>query len=121
MAHVMMPGFSSERDQNVKTDSAVDFIGVLIRQMVALGARKTRICTCLVGGANVLGEGHENPGPGVIESVTGILDRQGIGIGASHVGGMEYKSCMLDVDHGLVTYTIGDSGPQVLWDAEAEE
>ena len=88
-----------------------------MRKMVVLGAKAARVRVCLVGAANVLGDGHDSPGPGVIRSLTEILGRKGITPVAVEIGGAQRRSCALDVACGRVTYTIGDSEQRVLWEA----
>ena len=118
MAHVMLPGASPDRDPSRKTRYAEDAIQEMIRKMAALGADQARFQVGLVGGANVLGDGHDSPGPEIVRSLTAVLAENGITPVATELGGTERRSCSLDVGCGRVTYTAGDSGPRVLWEAE---
>lgn len=119
MAHVMLPGVSPAGDGRSRIRYARDAVNALMHEMVTLGAQATRLRACLVGGANVLGLGHDSPGRETAESIGGILQRQGIEVAAREVGGGQRRSCVLEVGHGRVTYTVGDSEPHMLWQAES--
>lgn len=120
MAHVMLPGEYSGEDPARKTRYAEDAIREMIHGLTQLNADMAGMRVFLVGGANVLGEGHDSPGAEIMQSLTGILHRRGIEIAATDVGGWERRSCVLDVARGRVTYTIGDSKQQVLWEAASK-
>jgi chemotaxis receptor (MCP) glutamine deamidase CheD len=83
-----------------------------------LGTGDNTLRVCLVGGANVLGDGHYSPGPEIVTSLKRILATRGISPEAEHVGGSERRSCWIDVAKGRVGFTVGDFGQQVLWEAE---
>ncbi len=118
MAHVMLPGASCGRHPSRGTRYAEDAVREMMRQMAALGADETRVRACLIGGANVLGHGHGSPGPEIIRSLTEILGRTGITTVAEDVGGTLRRSGVLDVARRRVTYTVGNSKPRTLWQAE---
>jgi chemotaxis protein CheD len=117
MAHVMLPGASSGAGPPGETKHANDAVEEMLRQMAALGAAESQVRVCLIGGANVLGEGHRSPGPEIVESLSEILARTGIPTVAARVGGTQRRSCCLNVARGRVTYTVGDSERRVLWQA----
>ena len=117
MAHVMLPGEYAGEDPARKTRYAEDAIREMIHGLMQLNADMAGMRVFLVGGANVLGEGHDSPGAEIMQSLTGILRRRGIEIAATDVGGRERRSCVLDVARGRVTYTVGDSGQRVFWEA----
>jgi chemotaxis protein CheD len=117
IAHVMLPGASDGRNPSKKMRYAEDAIQEMMRRMTALGVDESRMRVCLVGGANVLGDGHDSPGLDIVWSLTEILNRKGITPAAVDVGGEQRRSCTLDVAFGRVTYTIGDSAPRMLWEA----
>ncbi len=119
MAHVMLPGSAPPGWAAFRrTKYAEHAVEEMMGAMSALGAREGAVWACLVGGANVLGAGHESPGPETTESLRGILGRLGIPVAAEDVGGGERRSCALDVAGGLVMYTVGDSEQRLLWPAE---
>jgi chemotaxis protein CheD len=117
MAHVMLPGRSPDQMPWKKTRYAENAVEEMMRKVVALGAKPVRVESCLVGGANVLGEGRESPGPASVRSLGDILAAAGIAVVATEVGGRQRRSCTLDVARGRVTYTLGDSGQRLLWEA----
>ena len=119
MAHVMLPGASRSRNTSRDTKYAEDAVEEMMQKMASLGASKARVHACLIGGGNVLGDGHDTPGPETAQSLTEILVGKGIATVAKEVGGTQRRSCALDVARGRVTYTIGDSEQRVLWEAEA--
>jgi chemotaxis protein CheD len=119
MAHVMLPGGTSDPNPLVKTKYAKDAVEEMMRAMSYLGAMEARVHICLVGGANVLGDGHDSPGPDTVRSLTEILGGRGITPVAMEVGDTQRRSCVLHVACGLVTYTVGDSEQRTLWEAKA--
>jgi chemotaxis receptor (MCP) glutamine deamidase CheD len=116
MAHVMLPGASDGRNPSERMRYAEDAIQEMMHEMAALGVDESRIHVCLVGGANVLGDGHDSLGLDIVWSLTEILNKKEITLAAEDVGGARRRSCTLDVACGRVTYTIGDSAPRMLWD-----
>jgi chemotaxis protein CheD len=118
MAHVMLPGTSRDRDPSGGTKYAEDAMREMMRKMAALGAKPAGLCACLIGGGNVLGDGHDSPGPETVRSLAEILRRMHIEPVAMEVGGTERRSCTLDVASGRVMYTVGDSTERTLWEAK---
>ena len=114
MAHVMLPGAFHRGGLLEKTSYARNAVEKMRERMAALGAEVQRIRVCLVGGANVLGDGHDSPGASVVESLTSILDEAGMVVVAREVGGTRRRSCLLDMARGTVSYTTADSAPSVL-------
>ena len=116
MAHVMLPGRCLSNNADRKTLYAEAAVCDMVHKVKKLGAATAGIHVFLVGGADVLGNGHGSPGPEIIQSVTGILDAKGLRICASHIGGTERRSCILDTGRARVTYTVGDSEQRLLWE-----
>ncbi len=119
MAHVMIPGASCDENPSRRTRYAEDAVEEMMAKMATLGAQEARGHACLVGGANMLGDGHDSPGLETVRSVTETLRRKGTSPVAMEVGGTKRRSCCLDVGRGRVSYTIGDSQQRVLWEAGA--
>jgi chemotaxis protein CheD len=118
MVHVMLPGKSPDPDPSVKTKYAKDAVEEMMRVMSNLGALEARVHVCLIGGGNVLGDGHDSPGPDIVRSLTEILGGKEITPVAMEVGGTQRRSCALHVARGRVTYTVGDSEQRTLWEAK---
>jgi len=119
MAHVMLPGRSPGPEASVKTRYAKDAVEEIMRVMSNLGVMEARAHVCLIGGGNVLGDGHDSPGLDIVRSLTEILGGKGITPVAMEVGGTQRRSCALYVSRGRVTYTVGDSEQRTLWEAKA--
>jgi chemotaxis protein CheD len=119
MAHVMLPGSSPNGGTN-KTRYAANAVDELMSRLDELGAGGRALRVCLVGGANVLGDGHYTPGPEIVAYLKRILAARGIRPDAVDVGGTDRRSCTLDVANGRVMYTVGDRAPRVLWEAETD-
>jgi len=117
MAHVMLPGASRDPDPSLRTKYAEDAMQEMMRKMAALGADGSRVRVCLIGGANVLGNGDDSPGAEIVRSLNEILDRMGLAVVATEVGGMQRRSCTFDLPRRRVTCTVGDSEDRVLWEA----
>ncbi len=117
MAHVMLPGASRVTDPSRRTRYAEDAVEELLGKITALGADKASLHVCLVGGGNVLGDGHDSPGPETALSLGEIFAGARIRVAAAEIGGSERRRCSLNAALGLVSYTIGDSGERILWQA----
>jgi len=110
IAHVMLPGASPGGKDIQRTRYAADAIDEVIDRMKRSGVGKDDIEVCLVGGGNVLRreEDEEEVCKKIIGSVIEILNEKRIKIKAQSLGGTERRSVSLDVDTGIVLYTVGD-------------
>jgi len=106
LAHVMLPGKSPKGDDNKYAENA---IANLMDELKNLGASKINIEICLVGGANVLRKEDDNIADSLIISVSGILEKKRLNIIASSLGGYERRSAKLNLNLGIVNFTVGDS------------
>ena len=118
LAHVMLPGRSPNVSGHDHTRYAEDAIETLIDGLVSLGGNPGQLDVCLIGGANVLGEG-DIPDK-VLASVIDCLSRRGIVWRASHVGGTRRRSAFVNNLTGRVLYTQGDSDFRLLWHSEQD-
>lgn len=112
LAHIMLPGSSPKASTNTKY--AADAIGKMISEMTRLGAKKDDIEACLVGGANVLLAEDDTICEAIVESISGLLKKEGIRIAASTVGGTERRSISFDVRSREVSYTEGNGSMRLL-------
>ncbi len=118
LAHVMLPGRCSNVSGHDHTRYAEDAIETLIDGLVSLGGNPGQLDVCLIGGANVLGEG-DIPDK-VLASVIDCLSQRGIVWRATHVGGTKRRSAYINNLTGMVLYTQGDSHLQLLWHSEQD-
>ena len=116
LAHVMIPGVSSDRKIFKKTIYAADAIEEMINKMIHQGSNKNDIKACLVGGGNVLNRKDDTICDENIKSITEILNRNHIKIKAKAVGGTVRRSISFDVETGSIYYTEGDSKEKLLWE-----
>jgi len=121
IAHVMLPGrpLRARSDDDMAAQYAEPAVELLLERLTALGSAPGAICACLVGGADVLGDGSEGPGEATCRSVEDALAERGVPIVARDLDGRERRSCTLDVATGRVSYTVGDSVPRRLWEPPA--
>jgi chemotaxis protein CheD len=112
MAHIMLPGVAPKGKDIQRTRYAADAIDEVLERMSRFGISQEDIEVCLVGGGNVLRREADEEGvcKKIIGSVTGILKEKHIRIKAQSLGGTERRSVSLDVDTGIVLYTVGDGG-----------
>lgn len=110
MAHIMLPGVAPRGKYIQRTRYAADAIDELIERMGAFGASREDIEVCLVGGGNVLRREDDVVCRNIIKSVTEILKEKCVRIKAQSLGGTERRSVSLNVDTGIVRYTVGDGG-----------
>ena len=115
MAHLMLPGKSLKNNNHDKNKYAFNAINCLLSQLYARGARDSNIEICLTGGANVLKNKNDTISSDVIESVLEIFDKKKLKIRAKSLGGFERRSARLDLNTGIVYFTIGESAEKVLW------
>ena len=118
MAHVMLPWASPYSDRSTKTKYAEQAMQELLRRMTDCKANRDRLDLCLIGGGNLLGDGHEDLSIEIAQSLLQIFDRMGIKPVASELGGTQRRSCSLDVASGCVKFTVGDSMQRTLWESQ---
>ena len=118
LAHAMLPGKSVKENDN---KYAEDIITNMIDDLTCLGAMKTTIEICLVGGANVLRRKNDNIGDNLILSIYEILKKKKLPVNAKSLSGFERRSVSLDLCSGLVNYTIGESNKKTLYQFSAIE
>lgn len=118
LAHIMLPGKSSKGNDY---KYAEDAITQLIDEIIGLGAVKTNIEICLVGGANVLNRKNDNIGDNLIINIYEILKKENLIIKEKSLAGVERRSASIDLSSGLVSYTIGDSKLKKLYQFIAKE
>ena len=116
LAHVMLPGASPHGREAQNTRYAEDGIRELVRAVTSLGAQPERLVACMAGGGNVLKRDDDTLCEANVEAVARSLEEREIKLNASEVGGTERRSLSLDVDSGRILYTVGDSGPKLLWE-----
>ncbi len=121
MAHVMLPGGSQNPDPSVRTRYAENALQEMMRRMSDSGATEAGLSICLIGGGNLLGNGHDSPGPETAQSLVELFDTMGIRPVATELGGTQRRTCALDVACGRVTYTVGDSSERTLWESRASD
>ncbi len=119
MAHVMLAGASRDQDPTGGTKYAEDAVQEMMQKMANLGSTKAHLCVCLIGGGNLMGKGHDSPGPETVRSLSEILHRMRIEPVSMEVGGRQRRSCTLDVDRGCVTCKVGDSAERKIWEYKA--
>jgi chemotaxis protein CheD len=76
--------------------------------MRRFGANRDDIEVCLAGGGNVLRKEDDIICKNIIKSVIEILKEKCIRIKAQSLGGTERRSVSMNVDTGIVLYTVGD-------------
>lgn len=118
IAHIMLPGSSPRAEKqsiSKRTKYACDGLKRLLSLLQKYGSKKRDFYTFLLGGANVLGKSHASPGLRIVESLVEALEVEGLRPWAMEIGGFERRSCTLDLESGVLSYTVGDSEKMVLW------
>ncbi len=119
VAHIMLPGSSAARRSGVNSRYASDAIEELIFKFKRLGCGREGLQSCLIGGGNVLNDKKDTLCGAIVASVTQILQREGMNIVASAVGGTKRRAMFLDIEDGAVYFTEGEGGIQRLYRWEA--
>jgi chemotaxis protein CheD len=114
MAHVMLPGISSIKNQLKSTRYAANAIDEMLSQFKIHGIRKENIEICLVGGANVLKRDNDSIGMDNLSSIMKLLCTEKIEIKAKSIGGFERRTVLFDIGNGSISYTVGDSKQKIL-------
>lgn len=110
MAHVMLPGRSPKRTgDNRYAENAIE---ELLKKMAGPGTNAAGLKVCLVGGADLLGEGDIHIL--VRDSVVNYLKTLNIEARARRLGGSCARAAWLDVGSGEVFYKEQDNTPQKL-------
>ncbi|MBI4660872.1 MAG: chemotaxis protein CheD [Verrucomicrobia bacterium] len=109
MLHAMLPESSLQQDGSRKSPCMFVDSGVpmLFRSAYKLGAHKERIIVKAAGGAELLEEdryfgiGHRN-----YECLTELLERNGVRLAASAVGGKASRTMRMELATGKVSISI---------------
>ncbi len=118
IAHIMLPGSSPEGGKqsiSKRTKYACDGLKKLLTLMEKYESKKKDLYSFLLGGANVLGKNHASPGLRIVETLVEGLKAERLQPSALEIGGFERRSCALDLESGVLSYTVGDSERMVLW------
>jgi chemotaxis protein CheD len=114
MAHVMLPWASRDPHLSNRTKYAEDAMKELMRKMADYKTDLSLLKLCLIGGGNLLGDGHDDIGADISRSLIEIITRMGIKPIAMELGGLQRRSCALCVSSGRVTFTVGNSAHRTL-------
>lgn len=114
IAHIMLPGTTSDENAVESCKFAGNAIECLMHQFVDMGADESKLRICLAGGANVLREKNKNVGAEVIESVFEHLAKRNLTSVTSSLGGYERRTARLNLDSGIVIITVGEGTERIL-------
>ena len=93
----------------------------LLNALTLLGTSEANLEFCLVGGANVLKNDNDQIAKNVRTSVAKFLERHGLALKQTSVGGFERRTASLDLESGVVNYTVGDGSKEILWTFSANK
>ena len=113
----MLPGKSPKGNDNKYAENA---IANLTDEIKNLGVSQKNIEICLVGGANVLRKENDNIANKLIVSIIEILKKKKLNVAKSSLGGYERRTATLNLNSGIVNFTVGDSLEKKLWKFTAE-
>ncbi len=115
LSHIMLPGKSLNSKFGYNTKYAYDAIEDMLFKMIRLGADKSSIEACLVGGGNVLKDEFDTICGKIIDSVISLLEGKGIRIIIKVVVGTVRRSVVFHITDGIAYYTEDDSGLKLLY------
>lgn len=115
MAHIMLPGMASEKENIVSCRYAWNAIHELLMKLNAAGLNIKKLKAAVVGGGNVLKRTNDTIGVDNLESVYQLLEENGIEIVAHSVKGTERRSVRFDIQHGVIYFTVGDEPEKELY------
>lgn len=121
MAHIMLPGKSSKKNEEIKLRYAYDAINELLSRLNIPEKNYQDISICLVGAGNVLKKKDDSICRDNITSVHNILSRKNLSIKATALGGYNRRSVRMDVSSGEVYFTENGSKEMLLWPAKPDE
>jgi len=116
VAHIMLPGRApAGKDETEKTKYALDAIDTMVEKMAQLGSTAHKIKVAVLGGANVLQKADDTICRANIESTLDYLKKKHLEVVATATGGTVRRNVWLDIEHGVINYTEGDSSKRQLW------
>lgn len=114
IAHLMLPGKSPKENKAEENKYAENAITNLINELNLLGDPKTNIEICIVGGANVLRIEKNNIAKDLTNCVLEIIKKKELTIKATSLGGFNRRSAQLEIDLGIVRFSVGDGMNKIL-------
>jgi len=112
MAHVLLPGYSTNSNDNFKyAGEAIDYLINNIRNK----DDNDEIWGFLVGGANVLKRENDDIGEKNISSAQNYLRDKNVEILTQSTGGTKRRSVEFDIENKCIYFSIGDSDKMILW------
>ena len=116
LAHVMLPGRAPLRKKDSeKMRYMADAIEAIVGRMADLGSKAGDIEVVVAGGGNMLDREDDTICRDNIESVLGLLEKNGLKVVAQALGGTERRSIFLDVGRAVVFCAEGDGPKTELW------
>jgi chemotaxis protein CheD len=119
MAHVMLPGKASKKNEAFRFRYAEDAVNELLRLMHVPASQYPDINICLVGAGNVLKREGDSICKNNIGSVLDILSRNNLTTEAQALGGTERRSVRFKIAKGEVYFTENGSMERLLWKSDA--
>ncbi len=104
MVHCLLPSAAGGRGRAKSKPFMFVNTGVamMVRKLIKLGASKNRLVFKVAGGANMRGDGLFKTGERNFEALMKLLDRNGVPLTASNVGGTVPRTLFLHLDTGRV-------------------
>lgn len=111
MVHCLLPTASSARDRARENPFMFVNTGVamMVRQLIDKGAEKQRLIFKAAGGANMRSDTLFNTGARNFEALQKLLDRNGVTLSATDVGGTTPRTIFLHLDTGkMIIRSLGE-------------
>jgi chemotaxis protein CheD len=115
MAHIMLPGKATDKNEENKFRYAENAIIELLLQLDVPLNKIQDIKICLIGGGNVLKREDDTICEKNIESVLEILSQKQLKTEAKALGGTDRRTVQFDIAKGEVYFTEGNSKAMLLW------
>ena len=114
MAHIMLPGRAPLKEKQNKTKYAEDALEKLLELLEIKSEETSLLGVCLIGAGNVLRKSDDTICDANRQFLISLLDKLGIEISASALGGHLRRTVRFDIETGEVYVTEGDSEPRLL-------
>ena len=116
LAHILLPGKAPDGESQNADKYAENAVSSLLNELAGYGISGSDLEIALIGGANVLKDEKDDIPARIVKNITEVVKENGLKLAVSSLGGFERRTAEMDLNTGVVKYTIGNNRKNFLKD-----